>query len=181
MALANDQRDGFDRRISRIKKGGANTMGEVHIGPVSEEQVYGKKKGKATNTVRVKKKKQKKVDLNSGSTGVLVLLAVLFGGLSMFVGQAVDYHLFGVGGLAGQMTPPEFAADYVQYAPFFFGGLLALAFGWTFRLLQGIRFLALVGGFGAVFYYHADLVERFPETYAGFFSKAYVEAARPAV
>jgi hypothetical protein len=176
MALANDQRDGFDRRISRIKKGGANTMGEVHIGPVDEAQVYGKKKGKATNTVRLKKKRKKKVDLNSGATGTLVILAVLFGGLSMFVGQAIDYHLYGVGGLGG-LTPPEFAADYVQYAPFFFGGILALAFGWTFRLLQGARFLALIGGFCAVFYYQSELIQTFPSAYAGFFSKAYVEAA----
>lgn len=179
MGLANEQRDGFDRRISRIKKGGANTMGEVHIGPVDEAQVYGKKKGKATNTVRVKKKKQN-VDLTSGSTLTLTILAVFFGGLSMFVGQAMDFHFFGQGGLV-PLTAPEIAEPYMEYAPFLFGGLLALAFGWTFRLMRGARFLGLAGGFGAVFYYKADLIQAVPGLYAGFFSKEYVEAALAAV
>ncbi len=177
MSLANAQRDGFDKRIQKIRKGGSNTMGEVHIGPVDEAQVYGKKKSKATNRVRVKKKKAKQVDLNSGSTMTLALLAVLFGGLSMFVGQAVDYHLYGAGGL-GQLTPPVGLEDVMIYARFLFGGILSLAFGWTFHLMRGIRFLGLIGGFAAVFYYHTELVQTFPGTYAGFFSKAYVKEVR---
>ncbi len=180
MGLANEQRDGFDRRISRIKKGGSNTMGEVHIGPVDEAQVYGKKKGKPTNTVRVKKRRKKNVDIGSGSTLTLAILAVFFGGLSMFVGQAVNFHLYDAGGLL-QMTPPALAEPYLQYAPFLFGGLLALAFGWTFRLMRGVRFLALAGGFGAVFYYQSDLIQAVPSLYAGFFSEEFVAAALSAV
>ncbi|MEM7719898.1 MAG: hypothetical protein AAF222_11910 [Pseudomonadota bacterium] len=180
MSLANDQRDGFDKRIAKIRKGGSNTMGEVHIGPVDEAQVYGKKKGKATNTVRIKKKKAKNIDLTSGSTGTLTLLAVFFGGMSMFVGQAMDFHFYGAGGLL-QLSAPAIAEPYMQYAPFLFGGLLALAFGWTFRLMRGVRFLGLAGGFGAVFHYKADLIQAMPGLYAGFFSKEYVEAALAAV
>lgn len=180
MGIAKEQREGFDKRIAKIRKGGSNTMGEVHIGPVDEAQVYGKKKGKATNTVRMKKKKQKNVDLNSGSTLTLAILAVLFGGLSMFVGQALNFHLYDAGGLM-QMTPPAAVEPYVQYAPFVFGGLLALAFGWTFHLMRGIRFLALVAGFVAVFYYQADLIQAMPSLYAGFFSEEFVANALPAV
>lgn len=180
MSLANAQRDGFDKRIQKIRKGGSNTMGEVHIGPVDEAQVYGKKKSKATNRVRVKKKKAKSVDLNSGSTMTLAILGVFFGGLSMFVGQAVDYHLYGAGGLAG-LTPPAGFEEYMVYLPFAIGGMLALAFGWTFHLMRGIRFLGLAGGFGAVFYYQAELIQMFPGLYAGFFSKGYVNAALAAV
>lgn len=180
MSLSNAQRDGFDRRISRIKKGGKNTMGEVHIGPVDEAQVYGKNKSKATNRVRVKKKKAKNVDLNGGSTLMLAILAVFFGGLSMFVGQAMNYHFYGAGGLMS-LTPPIGLEDYVQYAPFLFGGILALAFGWTFHLMRGIRFLGLVGGFGAVFYYQSELIQKVPGLYAGFFSKEFVETALAAV
>ena len=180
MSLSNAQREGFDKRISRIKKGGPNTMGEVHIGPVDEAQVYGKKKGKPTNTVRVKKKRSKNVDLGSGSTLSLAVLAVFFGGLSMFVGQAMNFHFYDAGGLL-QMTPPAIVEPYVQYAPFVFGGLLALAFGWTFRLMRGIRFLALAGSFGAVFYYQSELIQAMPSLYAGFFSKEFVEAALAAV
>ncbi len=180
MSISNAQRDGFDKRISLIKKGGPNTMGEVHIGPVDEAQVYGKKKGKASNTVRMKKKRGKKVDISSGATGTLTILAVVFGGLSMFVGQAVAYHLYGEGGLA-QMTPPDVVAEYLPYAPFLFGGILAFLFGWTFQLMRGVRFLGLIGGFGAVFYYQSELIQTFPGTYAGFFSKAFVNAALAAV
>ncbi len=177
MSLANAQRDGFDKRIAKIRKGGSNTMGEVHIGPVDEAQVYGKKKSRATNRVRVKKKKAKNIDLNSGSTLTLALLAVLFGGLSMFVGQAVDYHLFGAGGL-GQLAPPAGLEDYMFYAPFLFGGILALTFGWTFHLLRGIRFLGLLAGFIAVFHYNTEMVQAIPKVYAGLFSKAYVKEVR---
>lgn len=180
MSLSNAQREGFDKRIQKIRKGGSNTMGEVHIGPVDEAQVYGNKKGKATNTVRLKKKNPKKVDLTSGATSTLVILALLFGGLSMFVGQAVAFHLYGEGGIL-KLTPPDFAVDFIQYAPFVFGGLLALAFGWTFRLMRGLRFLALIGGFYAVHYYQAELIQTFPGTYAGFFSKGFVETALAAV
>ena len=180
MSLANDQRDGFDKRIAKIRKGGSNTMGEVHIGPVDEAQVYGKKKGKATNTVRMKKKAKKNVDLTSGSTGVLTILAVFFGGLSMFVGQAMNFHFYEVGGLL-QMTPPAVVEPFMMYAPLLFGGLLALAFGWTFRLMRGIRFLGLAGGFGAVFYYKQDLIQAMPGLYAGFFSQEYVDAVLAAV
>lgn len=180
MSLANAQRDGFDKRIAKIRKGGSNTMGEVHIGPVDEAQVYGKKKSRATNRVRVKRKKAKNVDLNGGSTLTLTILAVFFGGLSMFVGQAVDFHLYGVGGLLN-MTPPAGFEDYMQYVPFAVGGLLALAFGWTFHLMRGIRFLGLAGGFGAVFYYQSELIQMVPGLYAGFFSKEFVETALSAV
>jgi hypothetical protein len=107
-------------------------------------------------------------------------LALLFGGLSMFVGQAVAFHLYGEGGILN-LTPPEFSVEYIQYAPFVFGGLLALAFGWTFRLMRGLRFLALIGGFYAVHHYQAELIQTFPGTYAGFFSKGFVNAALAAV
>ena len=180
MSLANAQRDGFDKRIQKIRKGGSNTMGEVHVGPVDEAQVYGKKKSKATNRVRVKKKKAKNVDLNSGSTLTLSILAVFFGGMSMFVGQAMNFHFYDAGGLL-QMTPPVGLEAYIQYAPFLFGGLLALAFGWTFHLMRGIRFLALAGGFGAVFYYQSELIQKVPGLYAGFFSQEFVQAALAAV
>jgi hypothetical protein len=130
--------------------------------------------------VRIKKKRAKKVDLNSGSTMTLSILALFFGGLSMFVGQAADFHLFAAGGLV-QLTPPEIIAPYIQYVPFAIGGFLALAFGWTFHMLRGIRFLALAGSFGAVYYYQAELIQKVPGLYASFFSKEFVETALAAV
>ena len=177
MALADKQRDGFDRRISRIKKGGKNTMGSIEIGPRDEERA---RKGKIDNTVRMKKKRQKKVDLASGATSTLILLALFFGGLSMFVGQAATFHFFEEGGLV-PVNLPEIAAQYVQYAPFIIGGLLALAFGWTFRLMSGMKFVALAGGFAATFIYKLEMMQFMPGIYTGFFSKAYVQAALASV
>ena len=174
MARSNAQLTGFEDRLSRIKKGGANTMGEVHIGPRDEERA---RTGKSGNVVRMKKKKPTKLSAGEGSTTVLAPVAVLLGGISMFVGQAADYQLFHEGGLL-KMTPPvEVLTPYMQYAPFLFGGILALMFAWTFRLTSAIRFLALLGGFGAVFYYQADLVQKMPSMYANFFSVEFVEAA----
>ena len=57
MAIADTQRKGFEDRLSRIKQGGANTMGEVQIGPRDETD---SRKSKPTNTVRIKRKKPKK-------------------------------------------------------------------------------------------------------------------------
>ena len=85
MAIAETQRSGFEDRLSRIKKGGANTMGEVQIGPRDEANA---RKSKQTNTVRLKRKKPKSVNIGEGSNLVLAPVAAAVGGLSMFVGQA---------------------------------------------------------------------------------------------
>ncbi len=173
MSLSNGQRSGFEDRLSRIKKGGANTMGEVHIGPRDEERA---RKGKADNVVRVKKKKNKKAaTLGEGSTTVLAPVGILLGGLAMFVGQATDYQLFHDGGLMKMAPPVEAMTPYMQYAPFVFGGVLALMFAWTFRLTTMIRFSALMAGFVAAFIYQAEMVQAMPGMYKNFFSKEFVK------
>lgn len=174
MSLSNAQRDGFDRRLATIRKGGANTMGEVQIGPRDETK---RKGSKHANTVRLKKKRNKKVkDLDRGSSLGLIVLAAFFGGLSMFVGQAMDYQLFNAAGLFAMETPHPALEPYMEFAPFFFGGVLALLFAFTFRFGGGLKLVALLAGFWAVFQYHTTLVTIFPGMYAGFFSKEYVEA-----
>ena len=175
MSLSNAQRDGFDRRLSNIRKGGANTMGEVQIGP--RDETTARKGSKHSNTVRLKKKRNKKVkDLDRGSTIALLPLAAFFGGLSMFVGQAADYQLFNAGGLFAMAAPHPALEPYMQFAPFAFGGILALLFAFTFRLGSGLKLVALVAGFWAVFQYQTNLVMIFPGMYEGFFSKPFVEA-----
>jgi len=171
----NTQRTGFEDRLNRINKGGANTMGEVHIGPRDEDRA---RKGKADNTVRMKKKKKAKsaAHLTDGSTAVLAPIGVLLGGMSMFVGQATQYQFFDAGGLL-QMTPPAALEAFLPFLPFLIGGLLALAFAWTFRLTTMVRFAAVVGGFVATFVYQADLIQTMPGMYANFFSKEFVETA----
>ena len=176
MSLSNAQRSGFDDRLKRIQKGGANTMGELHLGPVDEERARNGK-GKGTNTGRLKKKKGKKVDLNGGgSTVTLAPLGVLLGGLAMFVGQAINYQLFHETGLFGLSVPVEALTPYMQYAPFLFGGIFALMFVWTFRLNTPIRFAAVGAGFVAAFVYQIAIMKTVPFMYVGFFSKEFVKA-----
>lgn len=170
------QGDGFEDRLKRIKKGGANTMGEIQVGP--REEIRAGSKTKPTNTVRVKRKKQKKQEIGRGSTMSLLILAFVFGGLSMFVGQVANFHLFQEGGflpvdLTG--TPVE---QYLPFAHLAIGGLLALMFCWTFHLTSVLRVAAAAAGVFLVFEYHTEMVQQAPGVYTKFFSKAYVKEVR---
>lgn len=175
MSISSAQREGFDRRLSRIRKGAPNTMGEIEIGPRDESAPNGKR---AKNTVRVKRKRNKKVQVGQGATTPMMLFGAFIGGLSMFVGLATDYHFFQEGGLINMPTPLPELEPYMQYAPFAFGGLLALAFAWTFRLTSVLRFAALLGGFFAVFHYQPQMVNAMPDLYNNLFSKQYVAEMR---
>ena len=173
MAMAKQQRDAFDARLNRIKKGAPNTMGEIQIGP--REEVRAGQKSKMTNTVRMKRKK-KNVPIGEGSNWVLVPTAFVIGGLSMFVGQAAAYHFFG-GGLAPIEIPLEAAQSVIPYANFIFAALLALLFTWTFGFTNKKRKLAVILGLVGVFYFEGDLAERYPETYTSMYSASYVANA----
>ena len=173
MSLSNAQRAGFEDRLSRIKKGGDNTMGEVHIGP--REEVRAGDKKKSNNTVRMKKK-TKNVKIGQGSSISLIPLAFVFGAMSMFVGQAAGYHMFAETGLI-QLDVSGFAMvePYIPYAHFAIGGVLALLFAWTFRLMGGLRVFALIGGLVVMVHYQTEIVQKAPGLYQAFFSKAFVK------
>lgn len=171
MALQDAQRKGFEDRLSRIKKGGANTMGEVQIGPRDESQ---RGKSKPSNTVRIKKKKPRNVNIGEGSNLVLAPIAAVIGGLSMFVGQAAEYHLFQPGGLFNIAIPIEAVAPAIPYAHFIIAIVLALALSWAFGLTNLIRRMALIAGLAAVAVWQTELVERYPGIYTGVFSEAFV-------
>ena len=175
-SMSKDQRSGFDDRLARIRKGGSNTMGEVHIGPREEIRAGNKKAPK--NTVRVKKKNNKHKEIGRGSALSLLILSFVFGAFSMFVGQAADFHLFQTGGLAPidlSGTPVE---PYLAQASLVFGGVLAILFAWTFRLTTILRLAAVAAGLFVMVEYHSDLVKQVPGVYTKFFSKAYVKSVR---
>ena len=172
MAIADTQRKGFEDRLSRIKKGGANTMGEVQIGPRDESE---SRKSKPTNTVRIKRKKSKHVNLGEGSNIVLAPIAAAVGGLSMFVGQAAEYHLFQPGGLFNISIPVEAIAMAVPYAHFIIAIALALSLSWAFGLTNLVRRMAMIAGLAAVTVWQTELVERYPGVYTGVFSEAFVQ------
>ncbi len=177
MAVAQAQKSTFEDRLARIQKGAPGTMGEVHIGPRDEALA---KEGQSTNTVRLKTKR-KKVKVGEGSNLVLVPVALFIGGLSIFAGRAVAYHLFGEGGLMPVTLPVAALEAYIPYTHLVIGALLALIFTWTFGFSNLVRKLAVVAGFAGMFYFEAQVIERFPGTYASFFSEAYVAAALKSV
>lgn len=173
MSIGTAQRQSFEDRIKRIGTDAPNTMGEVHIGPRDEETA---RSGKATNTVRMKKK-HKQVRIGEGSNFVMVPVALIIGALSVFVGRAAAYHFFADGGLMPITVPVPALEPYIIYADILFAALLALIFSWTFGFSGKLRKLAVIAGFTAMLIGEIHVIERFPELYANFFSKAYVAEA----
>ena len=173
MALADTQRKGFEDRLSRIKKGGANTMGEVQIGPRDESQ---RGKSKPANTVRLKKKKAKNVNIGEGSNLVFGIVAAFIGVLCMIVGQAAEYHLFHPDGVFNVTIPVEAIQPAIPYAHFIVAVALALALGWAFGLTNMIRRMAMLAGMAAAVVWQADLVERYAVVYTAIFSETLVAA-----
>lgn len=171
MALTDAQRKGFEDRLSRIRKGGANTMGEVQIGPRDEATA---RTSRPTNTVRIKKKKQKNVNIGEGSNLVLAPIAAVIGGMSMFVGQVAEYHLFQPGGLFTISVPIDAVTAYLPYSHIIIAAILAFALSWAFSLTNLVRRMALVAGLAAVAVWQTDLIERYPGIYAGAFSESFV-------
>ena len=174
MSMTHEQKYSFEKRLSRIRKGAANTMGEVHIGPRDEEKA---RTGKHSNTVRLKGKKKKPVEIRNGSNAALLPIGFLIGGLSMFAGQALAYHLFGDGGLLPIEIPVPVVAEYTQFAHYLFAAALALMFAWTFGMSTVIRKLAVIAGLASVVYFEGDLVQKYPGIYACIFSETYVAGA----
>ena len=173
MATSKVQRTGFEDRLSRIKKGGDNTMGEVHIGP--RDEVRAGQKRKPNNTIRLKKKKQSKKEIGRASGMSLMILAFFFGALSMFVGQATAYQLFAETGLIKLDLSTTAVAPYVPVAHFIIGGFFALLFAWTFQLMAMARLVAIGLGLFVMVQYQPVLVKSVPGIYAAFFSKEFVE------
>jgi hypothetical protein len=174
--MAQAQRTSFEERLARINSGGPNTMGEVHVGPVDEAMVYGKK-SRNDNVVRVKPKKNKKAAKATGGLGSILLLplAALIGAISMFAGEVGAFHMFTDGGMFPVSLPDAVAMlnPYVQYASFALAALLALIFTWTFQFRGLIGKVAVIAGAFAFLWYQPMLVDMYPDVFAAFFSDGY--------
>ncbi|MDA8584727.1 hypothetical protein N9L47_00495 [Rhodobacteraceae bacterium] len=172
-SISKEQRHGFEGRLARIHKGGSNTMGEIQIGP--REEIRAGNKAKATNTVRMKRKKTKKKEIGRASGLSLVILSFVFGCLSMFVGQVADFHMFQPGGFVPVDLTATPVAPYLPYAALVFGSFLAILFCWTFHLTTMVRLLATAVGLFVVYEYQTEMMQKAPGVYVSFFSKAYVK------
>ena len=85
-------------------------MGEVHLGPRDEVRAKDAKRSKPSNTVRIKQKKQVKKEIGRNSGLTLIILAFVFGSLSMFVGQAaLQFKHF-----TGKDAPIELMRDVLK-------------------------------------------------------------------
>ena len=168
MALSNAQKGGFEDRLARIKQGGPNTVGEVHVGPANVEEV---RSGKNKSKVKIKKKRKS----GAGTTGtaIYVVFGLMFGAIAMFAGKAAEFHMLAPGGLV-PLEFPEVVAPALPYAQFIVASLLGLMLAWTFRLTTKVRFIAVIAGAYALFHFHSDLVGQYPAVHANFFTEAYV-------
>ena len=175
MSLAEAQRKSFENRLGRIRVGASNTMGEMHIGPAEDRRAN---EGKPKNRVRVRSRKKQNVRLGEGSNTVLLPVAALVGGLSMFVALAMQFHLFDPRGLLQLGTPFPALEPYMQYAPVVFASFFALAFSWTFHLNTFLRRAALIAGVMAGFVFHPQLVDLLPGSHVAVFNKEYVKSVR---
>ncbi len=171
--MTHGQRQGFEDRLARIQKGGVNTMGEVHIGP--RDEVRASKKSKPANTVRMKKKKNGNKEIGRSSGSTLIILAFIFGALSMFVGQSAAFHFFHPLGLIQLDLSETALAPHLSMAHLAIGGVLGLLFCWTFRLTSILRLAAMGAGLFVMVEYHNDMIKSVPGVYTQFFHKEYVK------
>ena len=175
MAKAQAQKTSFEERLARINSGGPNTMGEVHVGPVDEAVVYGKK-SRSDNVVRVKGRKKKK-DVDIGGRGAILMLpvAALIGAISMFAGEVAAFHLFTEGGMFPVSLPEQIAMvePYIRFAAFAFAAILALIFAWTFQFKGLTGKIAVIAGAFAFLWYQPSLLAAYPDVFAAFFSEDY--------
>jgi len=170
-SMARFQRQGFEKRLGRIKDGGANTMGEVHIGPRDEVRA---RKGEVHNSVRMKRKKSKKLKAGGGSNSALLPVGMIIGAFSAFVGGAAAFQFFDPRGLVDMGTPLPVLEPYMQYAPYVIAAVLALLFSYTFALTNVVRRLAVIAGMVAAFWFQPLMIHKVPALYVAFFSKQFV-------
>lgn len=169
MSLTESQRQTFEERLGRIKVGGENTAGEIHVGP--REMVRAKDKKKQKPKSRNKSRKLPKAQEGSGPLAVMLPLGIFLGALSLSAGQLTNFHLFAPEGL-GQFTPP--IPEVALFGHFLIGGILALLFTWAFEMDSLLRKMAVVAGFAAMVYYETQVIALYPDVYATFFSEGYV-------
>lgn len=175
MAQARTQKTSFEDRLARINSGGPNTMGEVHVGPVDDEVVYGKK-SRNQNVVRVNPKKKKGKNAKGGTGSILLLpVAAAIGGISMFAGEVGAFHMFTEGGMFPVSIPEQVAMvePYIQYAAFALAALLAMIFSWAFQFKGLVGKIAVIAGAAAFLWYQPMLLDMYPEVFTAFFDDSY--------
>ena len=149
MISTDTQKTQFNSRLTRIKKGGANTLGHVYVGPVEE----------ATEP-----KRQRRSGLAT------IILVFLVGGAAYFVGHLAQFHLAGDWERLGPqaLMVAEQAGDLIVAA-------LVLAIFFRLTRMRGLGpVMAGVVGLGAMMALHGFSVKMAPDLYTGLYSEGYV-------
>lgn len=170
-SMMQQQRDGFDDRIARIRSGRSpNVAGRMEVGPRKEVRAYeeGRKARRQRVIVRGRHRE------NIFALLFILPLAALVGALSFFAGRVAAFHAFTGEGLYLVELPVwriELWGDIAIAA------VLALLLAWTLRLNHGIRRTAVLLGFAAMMGGELLLMQEYPEVFERFYTPTYVTAA----
>jgi len=158
--LEDAQRQTFETRLKRINKGGPNTAGTVVVGPVDDPK---------TSKRRARKYRRPGngfLARLASAFGHLLLVPVSFalGGFAMLTGVVAAFHIdrLAPGGVseAGFFTAISTQSDLIVAV------LLAVAFGWLFKLVSGPRKIGLVAGLAAAFLLQDAVIQTYPDVFA---------------
>jgi hypothetical protein len=169
--MAEQHRQTFEDRLARIKSGGPNCMGTIHYGPRDEVRAAD---AKAAAKAEAKVRKTAKRRGSPLATMLLIPVAAIAGGLSVFTGRVAAYRLFSEDGpyaleLAG--------VSATMFADILIAAVLAAIFAWAFRLTWGVRRVALIAGFVAMMVGEFELMQTYPDLFETVFSETYVAGA----
>ncbi|MEL6169465.1 MAG: hypothetical protein AAFR35_12300 [Pseudomonadota bacterium] len=159
-SLTDAQRAAFDARVSRIKKGGPNTRGQIFVG-VAE----GAEGGTTARTVAA-------APFMTMADILMVPLAFAIGMFSLVAGQVAMFHFFSAD---GAMPLIEGNAYFMLFGDICVATILAVTFGWALRLgATNLRRMAVLAGVAAVFLAKSTLVGAAPDFFSALYSPSYV-------
>ena len=166
--MSEQHRATFEARLARIKQGGPNCMGTVHVGPRPEVREKDRKSAEKAIRAAAKPKGRRSSVV---STLAAIPVALTLGALSVFVGRVAAYRFFSEDGLytvAVAGVPAEMFADIL------IATVVAMILAWTFSYTSGMRRAALVAGFVAMMVWEVNLMQVYPALFETAFSKTYV-------
>ena len=158
MATINLQKDEFQDRLARIRKGGPNTAGTIHIGPVDEDVLLGRKR----------------VRFEGFGTGGLLLFpfavvwAVIFGMLAVFAARYVRLELDG-SALYGVAT-----SNTLMLVDFSIAMFIAFCLRHSFRVRSRVQMAILFVGIGLGLTGMHNMAYLFPEQMGAIYTQAWV-------
>lgn len=158
--MANTQRTTFEARLKRIDKGGPNTAGTVIVGPQDDPKAA---KRRARKYRRTENRLFARLLVAFGHL-LLLPVSFLLGGLAMFTGIVAAFHI----GRTGAVATGEdvLTATLVSNLDLLLGLLLAIVFGYLFRLMIGPRKIGLAVGVAAAFLLQDSIMQSYPDVFA---------------